>query len=116
MQSHVDLTHEHGLVLPSDNHDRVSDTYVLRKTVGGLNRPLKDGPLEPFGLPMDLHRLHVLTPQVRGQEGLGGRVAIDEDRVIADRTGQDVEEGTEDRKVVGLSLLSTLLWFCKWTS
>ena len=33
MQSHADLTDEHRLILPSDNHDRVSDTYVLRKTV-----------------------------------------------------------------------------------
>lgn len=47
---------------------------------------------------MDLHRLHVLTPQVRGKEGLGRCVAIDEDRVIADRTGQDVGDRTEDRE------------------
>ncbi len=47
---------------------------------------------------MDLHRLHVLTPQVRGKEGLSGCVAIDKDRVIADRTGQDVGDQTEDRE------------------
>ena len=47
---------------------------------------------------MDLHRLYILTPQVRGKEGLGGYIAIDEDRVIADRTGQDVGDRTEDRE------------------
>ena len=58
----------------------------------------KDWPLKLFRLPMDLHRLYVLTPQIRGKEGLGGCVAIDEDRVIADRTGQDVGDRTEDRE------------------
>jgi hypothetical protein len=46
---------------------------------------------------MDLHRLYVLTPQVRGKEGLGGCVTVNEDRVIADRTGQDVGDRIEDR-------------------
>ena len=47
---------------------------------------------------MDLHCLHVLTPQVRVEERLSRRVAIDEDRVVADRTGQDVGDWAEDRK------------------
>lgn len=37
MQSHVDRTDEQRPVLPNDNRDRVSDTYVLRKTVDADN-------------------------------------------------------------------------------
>jgi hypothetical protein len=67
---------------------RVGHRFGLRlhPAVPNPDRPLKDGPLELFRLLMDLYRLHVLTPQVRGKEGLSGRVAIDEDRVVADRT------------------------------
>jgi len=40
---------------------------------------------------------YILTPQVCGKEGLGGHIAIDEDRVIMDRTGQDIGDRTEDK-------------------
>jgi hypothetical protein len=36
---------------------------------------------------MHLHRLHILGSQVGSEEGLGGCVAIDEDRIVADRAG-----------------------------
>jgi hypothetical protein len=49
---------------------------------------------------MHLHRLHTLTPQVGGEEGLSGCVAIDEDRIVADRAGQDVRDWAEDRERV----------------
>ena len=62
----------------------------------GPDGPAEDRSLEPFGLPVHLHRHHPLTPQVRREEGLGRCVAVDEDRVIADRTGQDVGDRTED--------------------
>jgi hypothetical protein len=68
----------------------------LHPTVRSPDQRPKDRPLEPHGLPMDLHRLHVLTPQVRGKEWFGRRVVIDEDRVITDRTGQDVGDWAED--------------------
>ncbi|PVH69919.1 hypothetical protein DL98DRAFT_152771 [Cadophora sp. DSE1049] len=37
MQSHVDPTDEQRPVLPNDNRNRVSDIYVLRKTVNADN-------------------------------------------------------------------------------
>ena len=90
---------------------------------------------------MDLHRLHILTPKICSKEGFCRCVAIDEDGIVADRTGQDVGDRTEDgerilseeegravrvrsaraliylvRATYGLGLLSTPLWFCKLTS
>ena len=69
----------------------------LHPAVHSPDRPAEDRPLKPFRLPIDLHHLHFLGPQVRGEEGLGGRVAIDEDRIVADRAGQDVRDQAEDR-------------------
>jgi hypothetical protein len=70
---------------------RVGHWFELRLHPAGAvystNRLAKDRPLEPFWLPMHLHRLHILGPQVGSEEGLGGCVAIDEDRIVADRAG-----------------------------
>jgi hypothetical protein len=49
---------------------------------------------------MHFHRLYILAPQVSGEEGLGGCVAIDEDRIVTDRAGQDVRDWAEDRERV----------------
>jgi hypothetical protein len=49
---------------------------------------------------MHLHRLYTLAPQVGGEEGLGGYVAINEDYIVADRVGQGVRDWTEDRERV----------------
>jgi hypothetical protein len=49
---------------------------------------------------MHLHCLYTLTPQVGGKEGLSGCVAIDEDRIVADRTSQDVRDRAEDKERV----------------
>ena len=70
-----------------EGENRVGHWFDLRlhPAAHGTDRPAKDRPLEPFRLPMHLHRLHTLAPQVGGEEGLGGCVAIDEDRLVADR-------------------------------
>ena len=81
---------------------RVEHRFELRlhPAVHGPDRPAEDRPLEPFRLPMHLHRLYILAPQVGGVERLGGCVAVDEDRIVADRAGQDVRDRAEDRERV----------------
>ena len=83
---------------------RVGHWFDLRLhpagAVHGADRPAKERPLEPFWLPMHLHRLHTQAPQVGGKEGLGGCVAIDEDRIVADHAGQDVRDRAEDGETV----------------
>jgi hypothetical protein len=70
---------------------RVGHWFELRlhpaSAIYSTNRLAKDRPLKPFWLPMHLHRLHTLGSQVNSKEGLGGCVAIDEDRIVADRAG-----------------------------
>jgi hypothetical protein len=77
---------------------RVGHRFGLRlhPTSHGPDGPAEDWPLEPFRLPVHLHRFHPLTPQVRREEGLGGCVAVDENGVVADRASQDVGDRTED--------------------
>jgi hypothetical protein len=58
--------------------------------------PAENWPLELFRLLVHLYRPHPLTPQVRREEGLGRCIAVDKDRVIADRASQDVRDRTED--------------------
>lgn len=48
---------------------------------------MEDRPLELFRLPVYLHRLYIRAPQVSGEEGLGGYIAVDEDRIVTDRAG-----------------------------
>ena len=81
---------------------RIGHWFELRlhPAVDGVDRPAEDRPLEPFWLLMHLHRLHTQAPQVGGEEGLGGCIAIDEDRIVADRAGQDVRDRAEDRERV----------------
>ena len=49
---------------------------------------------------MHFKRTHALARQVRGVEGLGGCVAIDENRTVADYAGQDIRNRTENREKV----------------
>jgi len=85
-----------------EGESRVGHWFELRlhPAVYGADRPAKDRPLEPFWLLMHLHRLHTQAPQVGGEEGLGGCIAIDEDRIVADRAGQDVRDRAEERERV----------------
>jgi hypothetical protein len=114
---------------------RVQHRFRLRlhPATRGPDGLSKDLSLDPLRLPMQLHRPHPLTSQVRREEGLGGAVTVDQDRVIADRARQDVGDRAEDRERVlpeqkgcavksqlglgrrlratyGLGLLSTPLW------
>jgi hypothetical protein len=49
---------------------------------------------------MHLHRLYTQALQVNSEEGLGGYVTIDEDRIVADRAGQDVRDRVKDKETV----------------
>lgn len=49
---------------------------------------------------MHLHRLYILAPQISSEERLGGCIAVDENRIVADRAGQDVRDRAEDGKRV----------------
>ena len=71
---------------------RVEHRFELRLhlAIHGPDRPAEDRPLEPFRLPMHLHRLYPFAPQVGSEEGLGRCIAIDEDRIVADCAAQDV--------------------------
>jgi hypothetical protein len=64
--------------------------------IPGPDRPTEDRPLEPFQLPVYLYRLYICSPQIRSKEGLGRYIAINEDRLVTDCTGQDVRDRVEE--------------------
>jgi hypothetical protein len=66
--------------------------------ISGPLRSSENRPLNLFWLLMHLYSLK--TPQPRCKEWLGGCIAIDQDRIIADCAGQDMGNRTEDGESV----------------